>query len=558
MQRLGAWVRTARDACGSAFDGLVFAVNPKAGAERIAMRKIVRASETRMSSRDDEPERGGASDKGSRLDGPQRWLGSRLSPDSELEAELETFRLRSEELYLRTTAGGAIDTKVDHTVGKGFMYRPKIVAGPGISEEAAKGFNAQLLQVMKIWSKNCDLTGRKSLWALSRIAQRSFEYSGESFTIMTARRRPGRPIPLVLEVVNSDRVSTPPAKEGDPYCRLGIQYHEESGEITGYWVRTTHPFDTKQLEFKWDFIPSNRMLHVYEELVPGQSRGYPWMRRALSRLRDAEDLDEAGIIAAQVEACQAAFVKSQTPPHIAAQRAATGTLSNGLRLEDMRPGKINYLDSTEDVQFMLPTKSNIVGTLHEWTHRRIAAGMDWAYEFLMKDWRGVSFAGGRLVLNGVKIKCGVDQMRLDECWFTPISDQVAYEAVLFQAVEISLSAYSQRPWVYQASRWTPPAWRYPLNPREEIEANALAVETNQRTLDEVLADNGDELDETLDQRERERRMEEKRDIVPADRIAAQAQMGQANAAANNGGAAGGKSKSSKPATTAATEDQSVN
>lgn len=523
MQRVGSWATAARDACGRALDGIVFTVSPAAGAERMLMRKIMEAGEKRLQRGSDD--RGG-NDKADRLDGPQRWMSSRLSPDSEMERDLETDRQRSAELYRTSTAGGAIDTKCDHVVGKGFTYRPKIKKQPGISSEAAMGFNTQLLEVYNRWSRRCDITGRDSLWEQSQVSQRSIDYAGETITIMWSKMRPGQPIPLILEVVDCERLSTPPSKSGDPFCRMGIQYADDrTGEIVGYWIRTTHPDDTKQVEFKWDMIPSDRVLHVFDKWFPAQSRGYPWMRRTLDRWRDGEDLDEAGIIAAQVEACHAAFVKTREPLKVA--QAAGNMRSNGMRTEDIRPGKITYMDAdSEEVLFSTPTKSNIVGTLHEWNHRRIAAGIDWPYEFLMKDWRGVSFAGGRLVLNGAKIKCGVAQEKFITKWLSWIADEFVKQCVLFQAVDINLSAFQQRPWVYQAHRWTPCAWSYAITPMEEINAKIAAVENNQRTLSSVVEENGDEMDEIFEERQIEVEKQESKGIVPAARLVAMGQLGK--------------------------------
>jgi len=311
---------------------------------------------------------------------------------------------------------------------------------------------------------------------------------------------------------------------------MGIQYAEDgSGEILGYWVRTTHPGDTKQVQFKWFFVPAERMLHVLEEWFPGQSRGYPWMRRTLDRWRDGEDLDEAGIIAAQVETCNAAFVHTRQPLK-AAQNATSKTTRNGMRLEDMKPGQIRYLDAdSERIEFNNPTKSIIVGTLHEWNHRRIAAGLDWPYEFLMKDWRGMSFAGGRLILNGAQLKCEVAQQIVIESWLEVISNEVVSQMVLFGVVDISLVEFHSQPWIYQQHTWTPPAWGYAISPGEDIAATVEAVENNQMTLEEAIAKHGGHIEDVLKQRQKERAQEREYEIEPPARIAAIAQQGKATA-----------------------------
>lgn len=458
-----------------------------------------------------------------RLQNAGRWLGSRISPDSALESDLSTLRARSNELVKSGTIGGAIDCLVDHAIGKGFTPQAKIAQQPGISQEAADGWNTQIEAVYQRWSPRCDLTGRKSLWELSRLAYRQWKTQGETFTILWAKRRPGQPIPLVLEVVDCDRVETPPDKAGDPLCRMGIQYAAD-GEILGYWVRKTHPFDTRQIDLSYDFIESERMLHVFEAWFPGQSRGYPWLTRAISRLRDADDLDEAGIVAAQIEACNAAFVKT-TDPLNKAKGAGSGTV-NGRRQQEMVPGTITYLDSaSEEILFNNPTKSNIVGTLHEWNYRRIAAGVNWPYEFLMKDWRGITFAGGRIVMHGAKISCQCDQQMMTVAWFVDIWNRMVDESVMFGAVDVNVSAYNNRPWAYQAHRWTPPKWGYVITPVEEENAKVIRVRNNFSTLEQEIAEDGEDLEAVMTQRAKEVGLERSHDIVPPEVIQLEANAG---------------------------------
>ena len=519
-QRIWLAIATGRNAAGSFVDSVVGVFNPEAGLQRRALRAIASASERRISQYYDD-------DRGSDPQhGPQRWMASRLSPDSELERDILEIRKRSLELYRDSTIGGAIETKLDHIVGQGFTYRPRISEQPGITATQAKGWNQQILECHNRWASRCDISGTCSLWECNRLSHRSWEYAGESLTIMYNDKRPYSPIPLILEVVDVERLSTPPERMGDKYCRLGIQYNDSgSGEILGYWIRTTQPYDTKQVEFKWEFHAAENVIHLFERWFPQQSRGYPWLQRTLDRIRDSEDLDEAGIIAAQVEACNAAFVKTREPLKTA-QAAARG-MARGKRLEDIIPGKIQYLDAdAEEVIFNTPTKTNIVGTLHEWNYRRIAAGSDWPYEFLMKDWRGISFAGGRLVLCGAKIKCGVAQKFNVVKWLTPIAERATTQMILFGVVEgINLAKFQQRPWIFTAHSWTPQRWSYALNPGEEISSTVMAVENNMMTKAQAAEENGDLLDEIYDERQREVEQEEQRGITSAGRLLAVGQSG---------------------------------
>ena len=79
------------------------------------------------------------------------WLTSRLSPNSQLELDLQTARDRSRDLYQNDMLGGAVDSKVNHVIGTGHTPQARIMAVDGeITEEQADAYNEQLERVYRL------------------------------------------------------------------------------------------------------------------------------------------------------------------------------------------------------------------------------------------------------------------------------------------------------------------------------------------------------------------------------------------------------------------------
>lgn len=499
----------------SMLDRAVFAVAPVWGAQRLAVRKQFEASEKYFSRALE------AAESDRTREG--KWIGSRLSADAFLEEDLETTRIRSRELYRNDFVGGAIDSRVEHVVGTGFTVQAKIREKAGIVTAAqAKILNEQLEEIFERVEPTACRTRKKSLWQKISLACRTVDADGECFVIFSDIGTADAPIPLCVEIVDADRVETPPAFIMDPSVRMGIKYGANK-EIVGYYVRDNHPSDNKEFSLTYTFVPSWRVQHIFVEWFAGQSRGLPWMTRALNRAKDGKDLTEAGIIGAQVEQCFAGFVKTKSSPVAAAMGAATSTDSTR-RIQDVRPGSINYLGKDDEISFSAPQKSNSVGTLQEYNNRTISAALNWPYEMLMKDWRGTSFAGGRIVLNAARISTKVRQKLIIESMLRPFWHRLVEESVIVGAVDIDARVYRDNRHVFNRHVWAGPRWSYAINPAEEIKARLMAIDGNLSTLANELAEDQLDLEEVVAQRVVEREMERQGNVRPNANAEADSQL----------------------------------
>lgn len=292
--------------------------------------------------------------------------------------------------------------------------------------------------------------------------------------------------------------------------------YDQQGRVASYFVRRTHPGDTKHVDLKYDEIPADRMLHVFEPWFAGQSRGLPWMVRAIQRSKDAKDLDDSTILREQVQACFAVFVEQgYGSSYDAASGASSGVDASGRALEDIVPGTIRYLNPGEKTSFATPPGT--AGTFQSfmsWCYRRISAAIAWPYEMVMGDWSATSFAGGRLVLAGAKKATEIGQKLMAEMWLSRVWNRLVEEAVIVGEVDIDPSSYMAMPYVFNEHAWIAPSWEYALNPGEEVSADIDELNGGLALYESKLGKRGYDLEEFAKRRARELKIFEKYGVTP--------------------------------------------
>lgn len=406
------------------------------------------------------------------------WDASRISPQVAIEEDAETTRHRARELVRNDTIGGTVESRANLVVGTGFTPQ---------ATTPDKAFNLRAEASFKQWAKRVDAAGVQSLWQLTRQVEKTHATDGEAFVV--ASFVDGE---MVLEAVDADRVSTPPELSENPKIRMGVEKNAK-GRIVAYHIQKCHPYDPVDYVDGWERISADRVFHLFDSMAPGQLRGIAWLARCLNRLKDAKDLDEAAHIAAHIEACFAAFVQSEQNPLANAIGNSTSTREDGTRLQKVTPGLIHYTKPGEKVTFADPSRTGgSYGPLQESNMRRVSAALNYAYEMVQKNWSGVSFSGGRLVLNEVRQASKVWQKLMVEKFLSPTWE---FHLKYRRKTAADLTAYLTDPAVMASHTWTPPGWSYALNPGEDVRANTAAVLGNQKLLADVLAENGYDLEE---------------------------------------------------------------
>jgi len=452
------------------------------------------------------------------------WNPGFGSADEDLLNDLPALRERSRDLYRNNPLGAsAIDTMVDNVVGSGF-YPQSRVDGEllGWSEQRVEDWQRRTEDGFRRWSRYADAGGRLAFEEMTRLICRQVLDNGEIFQQRRYLEEPRRPYGLAWDCIEADRVDTPYGRKTEPAVRAGIVF-DENGGPQAYYINKKHPGDMTvggyQRTSEWIKIPRAdgdgrpNILHIYEMLRPGQSRGVPLLTPVITAIKQLCDYLEAEVVAAHVNACFAAAITMDSPEEFAARRQDTdlnsGRSSANPPIESLEPGAVYYLNAGESVEAINATRpnSNSSGFV-EMFCRLIGAAVGLPFELLLKNFSKTNYSSARAALLEARRKFKRMQLWLVRTWCQPVWELLVEEMVLRNELAIPLAEFTARRELLCRAFWLTPRWGW-VDPTNEVEAMLLAVQGDIDTLANVAGENGADWVEVLQQRAREKKMKQK-------------------------------------------------
>ena len=432
-------------------------------------------------------------------------LGNSESADSELLPVLDVLRNQSRELRRNNgIISGILNTFTTHIVGHGISYYPQLNEKRlGLSPDQKTELEYQIKKIWKKHSKYLDLTARLHFREIQHLIIRKILEDGEIFLVRHYRERPYAPLGLCFEIVEADRVETPPNASKSKDIRRGIELNKD-GEPVKYYILKTHPGDASDNNQEFATIPARDekgeplVYHLYWQLRPGQTRGEPWFTPILNLMYDLSRYREAEVVAARIAACFAAFIKSENAPFY--QIRATEE-EDSKRVEQFYPGMIEYLRPGEDVVVADPKRPNPnLDKFIEQIVREIGASLGLPYELVMKDFSKTNYSSARAAINEA-----IKLFKYWQVWLIDYFCQPVLELVLEEAWAKNLFPvydFLEKKDEYCNANWTPPGWRS-VDPLKESNAKKTDLMYGTTTLADIAAEEGKDWEELLEQQKRE-------------------------------------------------------
>ena len=453
------------------------------------------------------------------------WNTQRLSTDAGLEDNLEATRDRSWDLYRNDSmVHGLVEGRVTAIIGRGFRPQSQIDhEDSGISEQFAAELDAAIEKVFTRWCPYSDPTAAVDFTAQLQQIQRSWDVHGEAFVEFTnSSNSVDKEIPLAVRVIPPTMVETPPSMAGNPRVRMGIEY-DAKGRRIAFWVRHAEPGDNKTFVEQWRRVPARfsngnvRVVHLFDQQFPRQSRGWPLVAPVLGVFKDIKDLNEAAITREQIISCFAVFISGESDGLTRASNAAVESDSNGRLIEEVSPGQVIRHRPGEEVKFANPQtpQSNFEPFIKMHQHLA-AAGVQWPVSWLTGDYRNFNYSAGRLeAIAGVET-IRVRQQRLMAGFLRHLWAQVWEQARFVGLVEVPETLFNDNRAAILNHRWIAPGRPY-IDPEKEIKAAKLAIEMNLTTKSDVAQSvyGVDWFDDVAPQRQREKQRETELDIEVA-------------------------------------------
>lgn len=442
------------------------------------------------------------------------WIATGTSIDSEIRASLKALRDRSRQLgrdndYVRS----AFRVIRNNVVGQGIGFQSQVRMQRGGNLNVA--VNSKIESAWAKWcrAENCHTAGILNFADIERLVAGTVPESGEILIRLVTQKFGKSNVPLALEIVESDLLDDTYNGQTDQgnEIRMGVEIDQWRRPVA-YWFLNKHPGDYQynptagnNSAYQRKRIPADEIVHLFITDRVGQTRGVPWLASAIMRLHHMAGYEEAEVVAARATSAIMGFIESPEGD------APDDGVLDGDKIQNFEPGIFKYLGPGEKVS--VPPLARPGGQFDPFMRamlRGVASGIGVSYESLSKDYSQSNYSSSRLALLDDR-----DNWRSLQRWLIENFHQRVFEKWLDMAVlsgELSLKGYETSPEIYSDVRWMPRGWSW-VDPTKEVEAYKEAVRCGFKTVGDVIAESGGDLEDTFQARRRELDMAEAYDII---------------------------------------------
>jgi len=427
------------------------------------------------------------------------FFASSRSPDSELKPDLVIMRNRA-----RSLARDDVYVKRYLT-----LLKTNVVGEKGMTLQVKARNTDNSLDVIgnqiieDAWSQfsmkgNCTSDGRLSWIDLQKYVMEATARDGEAFIQVVRNRTFIHGIafhPIEADMI--DEMKNERSKTGNE-IRMGIELDAYQRPVA-YWVKKRHPGDLDFATYTVNVserIDAKNIIHVYDPLRAGQTRGEPWMAPAIAQLKMLNAHREAELVASRMAASKMGFFTSDN-----GEDAPADDYDNGVPIIDAEPGTFHQLPNGVDFKPFDPTHpATAFAEFQKGVLRGISSALNVSYASLSNDLEGTSYSSIRQGALEERDAYKMMQQFLLEHFVVP-----AYSAWLIHVMEfgyIPIPA-TRFPKFFSSSQFRARGWQW-VDPSREINAAVTAMHNGIMSPQDVCAQYGKDLDETFAQWDRDR------------------------------------------------------
>ncbi|WP_211210627.1 phage portal protein [Hahella ganghwensis] len=372
--------------------------------------------------------------------------------------------------------------------------------GTGIKPQSMVQDQSLREAIHRLWSDWCeqaDAAGLTDFYGLQALACRAMLEGGECLVRLRFRKsEDGLPVGLQLQVLEPEHlpVSMNTQTPSGNLIRAGIEF-DRLGRRVAYHLTRTHPGDGALAPMSSNGgsgsggmdtvrVPAAEIVHLFRPLRPGQIRGEPWLARALVKLNELDQYDDAELVRKKTAAMFAGFITRLSPEDNLMGEGLPDAA--GAALAGLEPGTMQILEPGEDVRFSQP--ADVGGSYAEFLRmqfRAVASAMGITYEMLTGDLTQVNYSSIRAGLLEFRRRCeaiqhGVIVHQLCRPIWRAWMEQAALEDAL------PLPQFAERKREYLAAKWIPQGWQW-VDPKKEFDAMLTAIRAGLLSRSEAIS-----------------------------------------------------------------------
>jgi lambda family phage portal protein len=454
-----------------------------------------------------------------------RWAPLNASADAALLDEVDTIAARANDLERNNAiAAGGIRTGVDNIVGSGLRLAAKPdYRALGRTKEWADDWAKNVEARWRTFADTPEFDAARQLTfgGMTAMQLRTTFVSGEALALalwLTEKDRAGARWRTCLQAVDPARLATPDGQRDGASMRGGIEI-SPFGEPLAYWIRKSHPCEVgtvfgprdgfERVEARTSF-GRRKVVHLYEKLRPGQSRGRSILTSVMGSFRMLDHYQRIELQTSVVNSMIAAFIETPLSGEQIAQMFGEndgdwqstqfGQSRNGWDVKLEGAGIIPLHPGDKLSPFTPNRPSTAYASFVEAVLRTIGTGINMPYELLMRDFSKTNYSSARAALLEAWRYFMSMREWLSTYWCDPV-----YELWLEEAIskgEVEAPGFYENRAAYCRCKWIGPGRGW-IDPLREAEAAKVRLESGISTLERESAEQGEDWEEVIEQRARE-------------------------------------------------------
>jgi len=479
----------------------------------------------------------GASRRGTFMAG---WRPGLRSADADWLTDRNDVVARARDLQRNdVVASSAVARRVSTAVGLQWRLSSKVNARAlGITPDQARELRAEIETAFRGFAYGyafqCDAERKKTFGQLLRLGAAHIFSDGEALGLIEYARGETTKYKTRLRMVDPDRLGNPSGIPDSPTLRGGVE-RNLVGVPVAYHIREQHPNDiglnTGAMTWRrWARYSTKldrpQVLHAFDEMRAGQSRGISRLVAALKSFRALSKFTDATLEVATINALIVATIKSSAGPDAVSESFSVEDYSELLAERD------NFYDATpasiDGVQIpVLPVGDELdlksaardTGGFDAFVRavlRLIAAALGLTYEEMSMDFSQTNYSSARAALAVAWGETITFRGLIAAQLATPLYVAWLEEAIDIGEVKLPAGApdFYDAIDAYSECKWVGPGRGY-IDPTKEIDAASARIEAGMSTLEDECAEQGKDWEEVLEQLAREQAVREQLGLAAA-------------------------------------------
>lgn len=376
------------------------------------------------------------------------------------------------------------------------------VVGSGIRLDCKVDHPELEKEIERLWeswchAENCDVTGRLCFCEILKMAVRRMLVDGG--LLIVAAYTGDKRFPLQLQIKEVDELNSGVLFHGQNQVVGGIEVNSFNKPVAYHFT----VYDTFGETGRTVRIPADRVIYLNKTKRPTQVREISGFSNVLSRLRDLNQFLNAVSVKERMLACLAVFIKKVNAA-LGLGRNQKPDKETGAKKKKLAPGMIMELDAGDEIQVVNPSgQASNAKDMVSILLRGVSSALGLSYEAVSRDMSQSTYSSARQNL--------VEDRETYKEWQHYLSEHLCRRVYAWwmescvMAGSLHIPDYFTNPEKYTECKWIAKGMSW-IDPVKEVNANRIALETNQTTLQEVAAEQGKDWRAILEQRAKEKQL----------------------------------------------------